>query len=184
MPKIKLPNYIAIEGPIGVGKTSLAKKIAKEYDYDLCLEKPDENPFLGSFYNDQQKYAFSTQMYFVMQRSQQINQFIFEEVKSKFYEKYPKPDLLIYLQASPKRIFDQVKMRGKEYEEKINLEYLEKICSAYSEFFFSYSESPLLVLNVDDVDFVSNQMDFNQIIDCVKKNIIGREFINLSPSFF
>ena len=82
------------------------------------------------------------------------------------------------------RIFDQVKMRGKEYEEKINLEYLEKICSAYSEFFFSYSESPLLVLNVDDVDFVSNQMDFNQIIDCVKKNIIGREFINLSPSFF
>ena len=117
-------------------------------------------------------------MYFVMQRSQQINQFfsedllkrniisdfifqkeslfaevnlsneelkIFEEVKSKFYEKYPKPDLLIYLQASPKRIFDQVKMRGKEYEEKINLEYLEKICSAYSEFFFSYSESPLLL---------------------------------------
>ena len=73
---------------------------------------------------------------------------------------------------------------AKEYEEKINLEYLEKICSAYSEFFFSYSESPLLVLNVDDVDFVSNQMDFNQIIDCVKKNIIGREFINLSPSFF
>ena len=71
-----------------------------------------------------------------------------------------------------------------KYEEKINLEYLEKICSAYSEFFFSYSESPLLVLNVDDVDFVSNQMDFNQIIDCVKKNIIGREFINLSPSFF
>ena len=217
MPKIKLPNYIAIEGPIGVGKTSLAKKIAKEYDYDLCLEKPDENPFLGSFYNDQQKYAFSTQMYFVMQRSQQINQFfsedllkrniisdfifqkeslfaqvnlsseelkIFEEVKSKFYEKYPKPDLLIYLQASPKRIFDQVKMRGKEYEEKINLEYLEKICSAYSEFFFSYSESPLFVLNVDDVDFLSNQIDFNQIIDCVKKNIIGREFINLSPSFF
>ena len=70
MPKIKLPNYIAIEGPIGVGKTSLAKKIAKEYGYDLCLEKPDENPFLGSFYNDQHKYAFSTQMYFVMQRSQ------------------------------------------------------------------------------------------------------------------
>ena len=83
-----------------------------------------------------------------------------------------------------KQIGPALEELSEEYGEKINLEYLEKICSAYSEFFFSYSESPLLVLNVDDVDFVSNQMDFNQIIDCVKKNIIGREFINLSPSFF
>ena len=73
MEKNRIPKYIAIEGPIGVGKTSLAKQISQEFGHELCLEKPDENPFLNSFYENTQKYAFATQMHFVMQRSQQIN---------------------------------------------------------------------------------------------------------------
>ena len=50
MEKNRIPKYIAIEGPIGVGKTSLAKQISQEFGHELCLEKPDENPFLNSFY--------------------------------------------------------------------------------------------------------------------------------------
>ena len=96
----------------------------------------------------------------------------------------PKPDLLIYLQASPRRIYERVKKRGRAYEEQISLDYLENICEKYSEFFFNYSESPLLVLNVDDVDFVTNQMDYEKVRDCLQRDIVGKEFINLSPSFF
>ena len=161
------PKYIAIEGPIGVGKTSLARRVASEFRHDLCLEDPDDNPFLQSFYENSQKYAFATQIHFVMQRSQQINKYfsndllerrivsdfifqkedlfaelnlnadelkIFREVKSKFYDSHPKPDLLIYLQASPRRVYERVKKRGRAYEEQISLEYLERICEKYSEF--------------------------------------------------
>jgi|TARA_Y100001936_G_scaffold24816_1_gene22766 Deoxynucleoside kinases len=217
MKKDNMPQYIAIEGPIGVGKTSLARKIALEFGHDLCLEDPDDNPFLQSFYENSQKYAFATQIHFVMQRSQQINTYfsddlierkivsdfifqkedlfaelnlsfdelkIFKEVKSKFYDSYPKPDLLIYLQASPRRVYERVKKRGRAYEEQISLEYLEKICEKYSEFFFNYSESPLLVLNVDDVDFVTSQIDYEKVRDCLQRDIVGKEFVNLSPSFF
>ena len=217
MEKNRIPKYIAIEGPIGVGKTSLAKKISQEFGHELCLEKPDENPFLNSFYENTQKYAFATQMHFVMQRSQQINMYfsddliekpivsdfifqkedlfaelnlsadelnIFKEIKTKFYETFPKPDLIIYLQASPKQIFERVRKRGRIYEDSISLNYLEDVCEKYAEFFFNYSESPLLVLNVDNVDFMANKLDLARVIDCLKKEIVGKEFINLAPGFF
>ena len=80
MKKDNMPQYIAIEGPIGVGKTSLARKIALEFGHDLCLEDPDDNPFLQSFYENSQKYAFATQIHFVMQRSQQINTYFSDDL--------------------------------------------------------------------------------------------------------
>ena len=213
----QLPKYIAIEGPIGVGKTSLAEKIAREFQYELCLEKPDENPFLKDFYLDSEKHAFTTQIQFVMQRSQQINKyfsdelidkkiisdFIFQKedlfaklnlssaeyetflsIKSKFYNTNPKPDLVIYLQASPKSIFEKIKTRSRDYEEKLTFNYLQQVCEMYTDFFFDYSNSPLLVLNVDDVDFVSNQKDYETLISHLKREIVGKEYINLSPQIF
>lgn len=213
----QLPKYLAIEGPIGVGKTSLAEKIAREFQYELCLEKPDDNPFLKDFYLDSEKHAFTTQIHFVMQRSQQINKyfsdelidkkiisdFIFQKedlfaklnlstaeyetflsIKSKFYNSYPKPDLVIYLQASPKSIFEKIKARGKDYEEKLSFNYLQRVCEMYTDFFFDYSNSPLLVLNVDDIDFVSNQKDYETLINHLKREIVGKEYINLSPQIF
>ena len=80
MQENKIPNYIAIEGPIGVGKTSLSRKIAMEFGHELCLEESDENPFLKSFYKDKQNYAFASQLYFVMQRSQQINMYFSDDL--------------------------------------------------------------------------------------------------------
>ena len=217
MDQDKIPPYIAVEGPIGVGKTSLAKKISADFGHQLCLEQPDENPFLKDFYENKQKFAFATQIHFVMQRSQQINKYfseslieqqivsdfifekedlfaglnltddeykVFAEVKSKFYINSPKPDLVIYLQASPKQLLNRVKERGKAYEEQISLEYLERICEMYSEFFFSYYDSPLLVINVDSVDFVSNQEDYNELVTHIKRDIVGKEYINLSQTIF
>ena len=80
MQESKIPNYIAIEGPIGVGKTSLSRKIAMDFGHELCLEESDENPFLKSFYKDKQNYAFASQLYFVMQRSQQIDMYFSDDL--------------------------------------------------------------------------------------------------------
>ena len=68
-------RYIVIEGPIGVGKTSLAKKLALEFSSDLLLEKAEENPFLANFYKNPRQYALSTQLHFLLQRAQQVQDF-------------------------------------------------------------------------------------------------------------
>ena len=173
----KIPSYIAVEGPIGVGKTSLARKISADFGHQLCLEQPDENPFLKDFYENRQKVAFGLNL-----SAEEYK--VFAEVKSKFYINSPKPDLVIYLQASPKQLLNRVKERGKVYEEQISLEYLEKICEMYSVFFFSYYDSPLLVINVDNVDFVSNPEDYNELVSHIKRDVVGKEYINLSQTIF
>jgi deoxyadenosine/deoxycytidine kinase len=68
-------RYIVIEGPIGVGKTSLAKKLALEFDGDLLLEQAEDNPFLANFYKNPRQYALSTQLHFLLQRAQQVQDF-------------------------------------------------------------------------------------------------------------
>ena len=68
-------RYIVIEGPIGVGKTSLANKLAAEFDSELLLEKANENPFLASFYQNPKQYALSAQLHFLLQRAQQVQDF-------------------------------------------------------------------------------------------------------------
>ena len=67
-----IPRYIAIEGPIGVGKTSLTKKLAETFNYGVLLEKSEENPFLNRFYQNPKQHALSTQLFFLFQRAQQI----------------------------------------------------------------------------------------------------------------
>ena len=74
MRAISTPRYIAVEGPIGVGKTSLAKRLAKSFNYEILLEKSDDNPFLERFYHDPRQMALATQLFFLFQRSQQIQE--------------------------------------------------------------------------------------------------------------
>ncbi|MCW8126974.1 deoxynucleoside kinase [Microbulbifer halophilus] len=69
---ITLPRFIAVEGNIGVGKTTLAKKLAATFNYDTLLEQPETNPFLERFYRDPKSAALPTQLHFLLERSQQI----------------------------------------------------------------------------------------------------------------
>ena len=79
------PKYIAVEGPIGVGKTTLANKIAETFNYDIFLEQPAENPFLKNFYRNPNQSALATQLFFLFQRMQQIQDLkqrsLFESVR-------------------------------------------------------------------------------------------------------
>ena len=183
----KIPRYIAIEGAIGVGKTSLAKILANEFGVRLVKEEAGNNPFLERFYEDRRKYAFQTQLFFLLSRYRQqrelaqgqlfekgvVSDYVLakdkifaylnlEDDEVSLYEMIykllaptvPRPDLVIFLQARPEVLLSRVRKRGVEYERNISLDYLRTLSDAYNEYFFHYNETPLLVVNTSEIDFV------------------------------
>ena len=189
-------RYISIEGVIGSGKTSLAKRISERLDAKIILEQFDNNPFLEKFYVDRKRFAFQTQMFFLINRFKQqqelhqgdlfaehtICDYIFEKDRifaylnlSKdelnLYESiYPllartlrKPDLVIFLQSSTDRLLYNIKSRNRKVERAITRSYIEELSEAYNHFFFRYSTTPLLIVNSSDIDFVSNEKDFDEL---------------------
>lgn len=195
-------RYIVIEGPIGVGKTSLARLLAKEFNARLILEKPDENPFLPCFYQDRKKYAFQTQIFFLLNRYQQqkeiaqldlFNQitlcdYLFEknrifaslnldDQELALYEQIfqlltghiPSPDLVIFLQAKPEVLLHRVKSRNITYEKDLDSEYLKTLTEAYNYYFFHYDQTPLLVVDTSEIDFVNRKEDLAQLVREIKQ---------------
>lgn len=108
IPATALPKYIVIEGPIGVGKTTLAKRLAETFNYDILLEAPEQNPFLKTFYEAPEKAALQTQLFFLFQRAQQLQQLnqddLFHPVKVA--------DFLI----EKDRLFAQLTLSEEEFE--------------------------------------------------------------------
>ncbi len=202
MSTLQIPfRHIAIEGPIGVGKTSLVELLAKRFEGVMILEDIS-NPFLEAFYEGREGSAFQAQMYFLLSRFQQqreISQMhlfqrlvladysfpkdrIFaylnlDDADLKIYEKlYPvleqevaRPDLVIYMQASIPVLFERIKRRARDYEKNISKEYLKRLSEAYSYYFFHYRETPLLVVNTDEIDFVNNPADLQAFIEQIAR---------------
>lgn len=191
-------NYIAIEGNIGAGKTSLATKIAKDFNGKLILERFADNPFLPKFYEDNSRYAFPLEMSFLADRYQQISDdlaqldlfkdFIvsdYDVVKSLIfakvtlqaeeyklyrklfdimYKEIPKPDLYVYLYQNTERLLRNIKKRGRDYEQKIPSEYLDKINNGYLEFIRTHKDLNVKIIDVSDLDFVANSNDYQKIV--------------------
>lgn len=196
-------NFIAIEGNIGAGKTTLARKIAEEFNAKLVLERFADNPFLPKFYEDQGRYAFPLEMSFLADRYQQFTEdttqydlfrsfmvsdydiyksLIFAQVtlqKDEFalyrklfnlmYKEVKKPRIYVYLYQTTERLLDNIKKRGRDYEQNITPEYLDKINKGYFDFIKSYPEQNNLVIELGDLDFVECQEDFETIIDQILK---------------
>ncbi len=209
------PAFIAVEGPIGVGKTTLAKRLAETFNYQTLLEEAEENPFLERFYQNRKQAALATQLFFLFQRAQQIQDLrqsdIFEPVRVsdfliekdplfarinldsdeyQLYEKVfqqltidaPKPDLVIYLQASTDVLLSRIESRGIGYEQGINRDYLESLNEVYSEFFLYYDGAPLLIVNASEIDLVNGDGDYQQLVDYMLDIRSGRHYFN--PTFF
>ncbi len=200
-----LLNYIAIEGNIGAGKTTLASKIAEDCNAKLVLERFADNPFLPKFYKDQSRYAFPLEMSFLADRYQQLTddlaQFdlfkdfivadyhifkslIFAKVtlqedefrlyKTMFdiiYKEMPKPDLYVYLYQNTERLLANIKKRGRNYEQEIPAEYLEKINQGYLDYIKTQTDLNVVIIDVSDLDFVKNQEDYVYLLNEISNKI-------------
>jgi deoxyadenosine/deoxycytidine kinase len=189
-------KYIAIEGVIGAGKTSLARLISERLGAKLILEQFAENPFLEKFYEERRIYAFQTQMFFLVNRFKQqdqlkqedlfteytVSDYIFDKDKVfaylnlssdeiKLYESiFPllerdirKPDLVVFLQSTVDRLMYNIKSRDRKIEKSITRSYIKELSEAYNDFFFKYSNTPLLIVNSSEIDFVNNQEHFEEL---------------------
>ena len=215
----KLPKFIAVEGPIGAGKTTLTKLLADSFNYDAFLEEPSQNPFLPDFYINPSQAALATQLFFLFQRVKQIQElkqddiftsnrvsdFLLDKDKLfakatlsaeelKLYEQIyqylsidlPTPDLVIYLQAETKTLYERVMHRGIEMEKTISFEYLELLNETYKEFFFEFDRSPVLIVNSDYLDFQFNKSDYNLLLEKLLDYFNNQEgtkmYFNPSPT--
>jgi deoxyadenosine/deoxycytidine kinase len=196
-PAVRHARYIVIEGPIGVGKTSLATLLAPELNARLIFERAEENPFLTDFYQDPARFRFQTQIFFLMSRFSQQEEFsqhdlfnqitisdylfakdrifaylnlsehelaLYEQIYRMVEPKIVRPDLVIFLQADTETILRRIRQRGRSFERNLDRDYIESLNDAYSNFFFRYSDTPLLVINTSEIDFVHNREDLDDLI--------------------
>ncbi|AUC16218.1 2-amino-4-hydroxy-6-hydroxymethyldihydropteridine diphosphokinase [Tenacibaculum sp. SZ-18] len=197
-------NYIAIEGNIGAGKTTLANMMSDEFNAKIVLERFADNPFLPKFYKDEERYAFPLEMSFLADRYQQLSddlaQFdlfknfivsdyyifkslIFAQVTLQndeyklyrkmfdlMYKEIVKPDLYVYLYQNTERLLQNIQKRGRAYEQNIEAAYLEKIHDGYTNFIRTQQNLNILVIDVSELDFVTNKEDYKRILQQIKSH--------------
>ncbi|MBK7873425.1 MAG: deoxynucleoside kinase [Saprospiraceae bacterium] len=196
-------NFIAIEGNIGAGKSTLSKMIAKDFGGRLVLERFDDNPFLPYFYENPERYAFPVELFFMTERHKQLQeeiaqQSLFEQfiVSDYFFLKtllfaknnlkeeeyrlfqrlfyilnasFPKPELLVYLHRSVPQLLENIQKRGRHFEKDISAEYLLQIQHTYFDFFKLEQSLPILILEIESIDFQSNKNYYFQLIELLKQ---------------
>ena len=212
---MKKAYHIAVEGSIGVGKTSLSKILAAKLQCKLILEEFEDNPFLSEFYKDPERYAFQTQLFFLLSRYKQqldfqqidiftksiVSDYMFmkdrifaslnlSEKEMNLYDNVAlilekniiNPDLIIFLQSDTDRLMKNIKNRGRNYESNMDWNYIDALNQIYNEFFFRYDKSPLLIINTNDIDFVNDKNDLNEILNIIQKPINGTKYYNPNKS--
>jgi len=206
-----IKGHIAVEGPIGVGKTTLAELLAEIFGARLILENPEYNPFLPDFYRNRKRFAFQTQIFFLMSRYTQMQQLayhdlfsqcsvsdylfdkdhlfarlnlsdnemaLYEKVSSVLKKNIAAPDMVVYLTASVDTMIQRIKKRGRSFEKGFDKAYLEDLCEIYSDFFFNYNNTPLLVINTDNIDFAADTDKLNYVIERLTNKKEGTEYVS------
>ena len=209
IPLIEKYNYVAIEGNIGSGKTSLSNLMSDEFNAKIVLERFADNPFLPKFYEDQERFAFPLEMSFLADRYQQLTddlaQFdlfknfivsdyyifkslIFAQVtlqKEEYalyrkmfdimYKEISKPDLYIYLYQNTDRLLENIKKRGRIYEQNIEASYLQKIHVGYTNFIKTEQDLNTLIIDVSELDFVNNHNDYREVLKIINTHSSSTE---------
>ncbi|MDZ4683002.1 MAG: deoxynucleoside kinase [Saprospiraceae bacterium] len=190
-------NFIAIEGNIGAGKTTLCHQLVGRFGCALVLEQFTDNPFLPPFYEQPERYAFPVELFFMTERHKQLLEHfsqpdlfrsftvadyffvktllfsknnlseaefrLFQRLFSVLNATFPKPDLLLYLHRPVEVLLKQIKGRGRNIEQHISPDYLTEIQDAYFDYLKAETETPVLILELGDLDFQHNANVFETI---------------------
>ena len=201
-------RHVAIDGPIGVGKTSLVDLLARRFHGTKVLEDVD-NPFLPDFYKKKKGSAFQTQLFFVLSRYQQQQEIaqidlftnlvvagyhfpkdkifaclnlddsellIYDKLYTLLSESVRKPDLVIYLQGTIETCLKRIKKKTRALEKQVTPEYLAQLIEAYNYYFYHYEETPLLVVDTNEIDFVNRPADFEDLVSRIQKTRKGVQY--------
>ncbi|MEO5343729.1 MAG: deoxynucleoside kinase [Gammaproteobacteria bacterium SHHR-1] len=212
--KLQRLGFVVVEGAIGVGKTSFAQRLADHLGSDTLFEAPEENPFLERFYQEKCNLALPTQLYFLFQRSRQIQALmegdlfrsrlvadfmldkdplfarvnldgdeleLYQQVFTNMRLESPRPDLVIYLQAPVECLLERIKRRNRPSEGNMDADYLQRLSDAYSEFFYHYDRSPLLIVNTEGLNLAEGEEDFNLLMQRIIECEYGRHYFNPMP---
>ena len=198
--------YIAIEGVIGVCKTTLARLLQSTFEAEVLLEIFEENPFLSDFYADRARYAFQTQIFFLLSRYHQQNSNVpkiladgknliadytfakdalfaginlqgdelnmYHRVHEALGEKIPKPDLLVYLQASTDTLMSRIAFRDRPYERKMERAYIDELNHAYEDFFSKpFDHAPVLKIDSNELDIIHNPEHLKRIENRIRETL-------------
>lgn len=191
-------QFYAIEGNIGAGKTTLAHKIAGDFNAKLVLERFADNPFLPKFYEDSVRYAFPLEMSFLADRYQQFtddtSQFdlfknfmvsdydifkslifanvtlqqeefkLYRKLFNLMYKEVRKPDIYIYLYQTTDRLLENIRKRGRDYEQQIEAAYLSDINRGYLDFIKGNPNQNSLIIDLGELDFVNHEGDYETLL--------------------
>ena len=199
-------KYITVEGVIGAGKTSLAKKLSDWFGAYLVCEEFEKNPFLADFYKDQRTFAFQTQIFFLLSRFRQqeqlrqydlfhsktISDYMFQkdrifatmnlsDAEMKLYDGLARimeqqiavPDFILYLQSSTSRLMENIRKRNREIEQDMSESYIDTLNKMYNSFFAHFEQIPVIVINMDNMDFINSEKDFKKIVNLVTEKSTG-----------
>lgn len=196
-------HYIAIEGNIGAGKTTLCKMLESDYNCRLILEQFADNPFLPFFYENHERYAFPVELFFMTERHKQLQenlaqQSLFKdfiiadyfflktllfaknnlnEEENRLFQRlfhilnstFPKPELIVYIHRSVDNLLKNIQHRGREYEQDIKADYLFEIQNTYFEYFKTESKLPILIIDVDQINFMESKEHYDMIVEALGK---------------
>jgi deoxyguanosine kinase len=201
-------RHVAVDGPIGVGKTSLVEMLARRFHGTKVLEDVD-NPFLPDFYKKKKGAAFQTQLFFVLSRYQQQQEIaqidlftnlvvadyhfpkdkifaclnlddsellIYDKLYTLLSESVRKPDLVIYLQGTLETCLKRIKKKTRALEKQVTPEYLAQLIEAYNYYFYHYEETPLLVVDTNEIDFVNRPGDFEDLVGQIQRTRKGVQY--------
>jgi deoxyguanosine kinase len=207
-------KYIAIEGVIGVGKTTLTRLLQSHFQATALLEVFEENPFLAKFYQERERYAFQTQIFFLLSRYHQQHEAVpsalkrgnlvsdytfakdelfawlnlkddelamYGRVHAALGEKIPKPDLIVYLQASHQELMRRITLRDRPYERDMDPEYIRQLTAAYDAWLSNLQEIPVLTVDVNHLDYLTNEEDLQHIIGLLQAALAQQKPITTAP---